>query len=350
MIKQVLFTVLMTILSFLPVGEVCSQSALQTFSGLASDAAIQYSQPAITAFGSGMNSGWFSGLPSSSNSFHAKLRIIGVGSTFNDQRTFSTITKFNFTSEQVDEILSNSGLTPSNTSNYDDIKNEILSELWEVRIYGPTITGSNSDYLKVDFPERNIQGYDIESQTITVTEVTGLLNNKEFLPTPAVQLDLSSVLGTGISFRYFNGVQLENIGKINIFGAGIVHNINYWFSEQFPIDVGFGYYFQKFKVGDIFSNSTSQFGIYVSKEIGAIVSFVPYISLTSESSQTNIKYNYTFDTPVGPQDLELSVDYDQDNTIAIIIGAALNFPVISLNVDYKISETQTGTVGIGIGF
>jgi hypothetical protein len=345
---------LITILSFLAIlnfnKTLYSQSALQTFSNLTSEAAVEYSQPAITAFGAGMNSGWFSGLPSSANSFHWKLRIIGVGSFFNDKRTFSTVTSFNFSSEQVDQILLNSGITPSNTPNYDEIKDEILAEQWEVTLSGPTIIGSNDEYLQVDFPGGNIQGYDIESQSVIVPEVTGLLNNKEFLPTPAVQLDFSSIFGTGVSFRYFNGIQLQNVGKINILGAGIVHNINYWFSEPFTVDVGIGYFFQRFKVGDIFNNSTSQFGIYVSKQFGAIVSFVPYMSLTSESSQTNINYKYTFDTPSGPQDLQISVDYDSDTTIALIIGAAINLPVISLNLDYKISETHAGTIGIGIGF
>jgi len=359
MVKKVLFPVLVIIVSYLPVDEVYSQSALQTFSGLTSEAAIQYSQPAITAFSSGMNSGWFSGLPSSTNSFHMKLRIIGVGSSFSDQRTFSTVAKFNFTSEQIDDILSNSGLSPSIIQNYEEIRNELLAQLWEVNISGPTINGSRDDYLEVEFPGYtvtaefqggNTQEYEIEPQSVTVTEVTGLLNNMELLPTPAIQLDLSSVLGTGVSFRYFTGMQLENVGKINIYGAGISHNINYWFEETFPIDVGFGYYFQRFTVGDIFSNSTSQFGLYISKQFGMIVSFVPYVSLTSESSQTNIKYNYTFDTPVGPQDLNIEVDHAKDNLIAIIVGFSLNFPVLSFNVDYKISETQTGTVGIGFGF
>jgi hypothetical protein len=306
-----------------------------------------------------MSSGWFSGLPSATNSFHMKFRIIGVGSSFSDQRTFSTVSKFNFTTEQVDEILANSGLSPSAVQNYDEIRDELLAHLWEVKISGPTITGSRDDYLEVEFPGYtvtaefhggNTQQYEIEPQSVAVEEVTGLLNNQEFLPTPAVQLDLSSVFGTGISFRYFTGMQLEHVGKINIYGAGLSHNINYWFDEAFPIDVGFGYYFQRFTVGDIFSNSTSQFGLYISKQIGLIVSFVPYVSLTSESSQTNIKYNYTFDTPAGPQDLDIEVDHAQDNLIAIIVGFSLNFPVISFNVDYKISETQTGTVGIGFGF
>jgi len=61
-----------------------------------------------------MNSGWFTGLPSSSNDIHAKLRFVGVGSFFTDDlRRFSYVGNLRLTSPQVDEILISSGYDPS---------------------------------------------------------------------------------------------------------------------------------------------------------------------------------------------------------------------------------------------
>ena len=72
-----------------------------------------------------MNSGWFTGLPSSSNGIHAKLRVVGIGSFFsNNFRTFNYQGDLRFTSQQVDEILNASGINQGIVPNYEEIKNE----------------------------------------------------------------------------------------------------------------------------------------------------------------------------------------------------------------------------------
>lgn len=113
--------------------KIYSQSIAETLSNLSSDAVLKYSEPVISAFGSSMNSGWFTGLPSSTNGFHAKLRFVGVGSFFSDDlRTFNHTGNLRLTSAQVDEILISSGYNPNTIPNYESVKNEILSRDWEV--------------------------------------------------------------------------------------------------------------------------------------------------------------------------------------------------------------------------
>ena len=344
-------TILIT-LFLLSAKSIFSQDISKTLAELSSAAAVKYSEPVITAFGSGVNAGWFSGLPSPTNSFHAKVRFVGVGTLFRDDiKRFSTTGEFRFTSEQVDEILIASGLSPSTITNYVEIKNEVLSRKWDVNISGPTINGDDQEFIQILFPGTEIAGETIESYTVTLDDVNGFLNNKEFLPTPALQIDLSSVLGTGISFRYFKGIDIYDLGQMNIWGGGLVHNLNYWFEDSFPVDIGFGYYFQKFNVGDIFSNTATQFGFYISKELGSpVVSIVPYASLTYESSHTTIDYTYEFDTPIGAQNVDVFLDYDKDTAVGLIIGSTLNLSIISINFDFKIAKTQTGTVALGFGF
>jgi hypothetical protein len=63
-----------------------------------------------------MNSGWFTGLPATTNGVHAKLRFVAIGSFFTDDyRRFSYVGNLNLTSAQVDEIISasNLNLTPA---------------------------------------------------------------------------------------------------------------------------------------------------------------------------------------------------------------------------------------------
>lgn len=327
------------------------QSISETLSNLSSNAVLKYSEPVISAFGSSMNSGWFTGLPSTSNGVHAKLRFVGVGSFFTDEyRRFSYVGNLNLTSSQVDEILISSGYDPNILPNYESIKNEILSKQWEVRFEGPTIIGNLEEHLQVEFPGTEIQGFNINSYTIEVTDVKGYLNNIDIMPSPALQFDLGSVIGTGVSVRYFRGINLQDLGIVNIWGGGIIHNLNYWFSDELPIEIGFGYYFQNFKVGDIFTNTASQYGLFLSKKIGGRISIEPYAGLTYETSRSQIDYRYEFDSPAGQQELQLHIDYDGDSTVNLAIGTSINLSIFLINFDYKFGGTNTGTVGVGFGF
>jgi hypothetical protein len=327
------------------------QSIGETLSNLSSDAVLKYSEPVIGAFGSSMNSGWFTGLPSSSNGIHAKLRFVGVGSFFTDDlRTFSYEGNLRLTSAHVDEILISSGYNPNNIPNYESLKNEILSRDWQVMFNGPTITGNYDDFLRVDFPSAEVQGYTIDQYTLELTDVRGYLDNIDIMPSPALQLDLGSLVGTGVSVRYFRGINLQDLGIVDIWGAGFTHNLNYWFVEALPIEIGFGYYFQDFRVGDIFKNTASQFGIFISKRLGGRISIEPYASLTYENSRSEIDYKYEFDSPAGRQELQLNIDYNGDQTVNIALGTSINLSIFVLNFDYKFGGTNTGTVGVGFGF
>lgn len=331
--------------------KIFSQSIAETLSNLSSGAVLKYSEPVIDAFGSSMNSGWVTGLPSSSNGIHAKVRFVGVGSFFTDDlRRFSYVGNLRLTSPQVDEILISSGYDPSTIQNYESLKGEILSRDWEVKFDGPTITGNIEEYLSVEFPEVEVQGYTIESHTFELTDVKGYLDNIDVMPSPALQLDLGSVLGTGVSVRYFRGINLRDLGIVNIWGGGVVHNLNYWFDDSLPIEIGLGYYFQSFKVGDIFKNTASQYGLFLSKRIGGRISIEPYAGLTYETSRSEINYRYQFDSPAGRQELQLNIDYDGDQTVNLAVGTSINLSIFVLNFDYKFGGTRTGTVGVGFGF
>ena len=328
-----------------------SQSIEETLSNISSGAVIKYTEPVIDAFGSSMNSGWFTGLPSSSNGIHAKLRVVGIGSFFsNNLRTFNYQGDLRFTSQQVDEILNASGINQGIVPNYEEIKNELLSRDWEVNFSGPTITGNKNEHLVVEFPGTIISGQNINSYALELEDVRGYLDNLELLPSPALQLDVGSVVGTGVSVRYFRGINLYDLGIVDVWGAGITHNFNYWFSEELPVEIGFGYYFQSFRVGDIFQNTASQYGLFISKRLGGRISIEPYAGLTYETSRSEIDYKYQFDSPVGPQELQINIDYSGDNSANLMLGTSINLSIFLINFDYKFGGTQTGTIGIGFGF
>lgn len=350
--KIILFrNVLIGILLLFSVRNMQAQSLEETLSHLSSDAASAYVKPIISAFGSNMNSGWVSGVPSATLlGLHIQLRIIAAGSFLDDaNKTFSTSGKFRYTSSQADDILQASGFDPSSTPNYDNIKDDILSQEWQVDITGPTITGSGDEFVKIVFPSTNIQGETIGQDTIALTGVSGFLDNLPIFPQAILQLDVGKVAGTNLSLRYFPAVDIKDMGKISLWGIGIMHNPGFWLKKPLPIDIGLGFFYQKLAVGNIFENRSTQFGIYISKKLGMIISFTPYIGITYESSSTSVSYTFDFDTPAGSQKTDISFDLDGENNVGLTIGGTLNLPVVSLNVDYKIAKIKTITVGLSLG-
>jgi hypothetical protein len=329
-----------------------AQPLEETLSHLSRDAAVAYVDPVISAFGSNMNAGWISGLPTASLlGLNIEVRIIGIGSFFNDdKKNFLTTASFNYSSSQVDDIILSSGIDTSNTPNYVAIRDEILSREWQVTIGGPTIIGSGSDFVQVSFPGAEIQGVSIDSTVTTLTGVNGFLDGISLFPTPAVQLDVGSVAGTQLSFRYFPGVNFKNLGKTSLWGIGILHNPGFWFSKPPPVNIGLGFFYQKLDFGNTFQNKSIIFGLYLSKPSGIIISFEPYLGVTYETTSTKMSYSYVFDTPLGVQVQSISVDLEGENRFGFTVGAKLNFPVVSVNVDYKIAVINTLTAGISLGF
>ncbi len=327
-----------------------SQTLEETLSNLSEDAGIAYVGPIISAFGSNMNAGWVNGVPSASIlGLDIQIRLIAVGSFFNDDdKTFVTHGEFWFTSDHADDILQASGIDPGNT--YDEIKAEILSRPWSVDIGGPTIIGSHDEDVKIIFPGAEIQGVTIDSTITTLSGASGFLDGISVFPTPAIQLNVGSIAGTNVSFRYFPNVNIGDVGEAGLWGLGILHNIGFWFSNPLPIDIGLGYFYQDLDIGTVFQNKSNMFGIYASKTFGMIVSFEPYVGLTYETSRTTMQYTYYFDTPIGQQSQSIDVDLDGENSVGLTIGAQLNLPIVSLNVDYKIAKIKTLTAGINLGF
>jgi hypothetical protein len=301
-----------------------------------------------------MNSGWVNGVPSASIlGLDIQIRLIAIGSFFNDDdKIFVTHGKSWFTSSNADDILQASGIDLGNTPNYEAIKSEILSRPWTVDIGGPTIIGSHDEDVKIIFPGAEIQGVTIDSTITALSGASGFLDGISVFPTPAIQLNVGSIAGTSVSFRYFPTVNIGDVGEAGLWGLGILHNIGFWFSNPLPLEIGLGYFYQDLDIGTVFQNKSNMFGIYASKTFGMIVSFEPYVGLTYETSKTKMRYTYYYDAPMplGQQSQSIDVDLDGQNSVGLTIGAQLNLPIVSLNVDYKIAKIKTLTAGINLGF
>lgn len=357
--KKVLTACLTLILLFSFGSSTYSQSLEETLSNLSSTAGKAYVTPIISGFGSNLNSGWVSKLPEATMvKLHLDLKFIVAGSFFKDEeKTFNTSGKFYFDENQVAQILAASGYTVT-TPGYDQLKSAMLAQDFQVNFSGPTIIGSENENLKVFFPEQNVsasgQSYKVNSYTLNVDEVKGVLKDLSVFPTPGIQLTAGTVLGTNISVRYSPKIKVsDEVGDFDLIGFGFINNPGTFLVVPLPIDFGISYFTQKMKVGDVFESTASQFGIYVGKTFGSSIAFSPYAGYLIESSNTKVSYDYQSNQEVNGVPVpvaQIKFEIDGQNKSGLVVGFNLKLGIVNLNVDYKSAKTNTASAGLSFGF
>ncbi len=337
-----------------------AQNLDETLSKLSSTVGAAYVKPVIPAFGSNLNSGWVSQVPSASKmAFHLDFKIVAMGSFFSDDsKNFGALGTFYFTGSQVDQILSNSNLTPANMgqSNYNDLRQGMINKQFGVTFTGPTIVGKKSDHLKIVFPSQTVTSasgnnqYTVQQYFVDIPEVYGYLDELPILPTAAAQLTVGTVFGTNIAIRYLPDIDIQKLGKFSYFGVGFIHNFGVWFPNPIPLDLAVGFFTQKLKVGSIFESNASQFGVYASKTFGFIISITPYVGLTMETSKTTIAYDYIYPVQGIQTTTHLSFELEGENSSSAVVGFNLHLGVVNINADYKLAKIKTASAGISFGF
>lgn len=352
--SRIKILLLLAVLIITPMA-VKAQSFEETLSNLSTIAAQKYIEPAMTAFGSNLNSGWVNQVPGQTVlGFDLNIKVVGMGTFLNDKaKTFTSAGVFRFDSGQADAILANSGISSSHPA-YAGAKQELLSKSWNVNFNGPTIIGKESDRLKITFPGGTVSGVTLNPYTETLNDVKGLLDEMPILPTGAPQITVGTVMGTQVMVRYLPSIEIDKLGKMTFSGFGIIHNPGVWLNNPLPVDVGVGFFTQSLKIGSIVESSATQYGIFVSKTIGAIISIVPYAGFTIESSKTTVNYDFEYSTVVNGATVnakdKINFEIEGENSSSFIIGATIKLAVVNLNVDYKMAKYNTLSAGVSFGF
>lgn len=329
---------------------ISAQDLEETLSNLSTDAAGAYVAPIITGFGSNLNSGWYSYPPDPVKlGFTLRARVVATGTFFSDEdETFSATGNFRYNSQQADAILRNSGLQPG-TQNYNSARTALLNQEWSVTFSGPTIIGSKDEYLRVRFGGGTVGGQQIQPYEEVLEDVYGYLDGLSLFPSGNIQLTAGTVMGTNLVFRWFPSMDIEDLGKFSFYGIGAIHNLNVWMKKPLPVDLSVGGFYQSLEVGDVFASSATQFSLFVSKTFGGVFAVTPYIGLSTESSTTTVSYQYSYDTPVGPETVAVEFDLEGDNNFGFTTGVSLKLAIINLNVDYKAANSGTITAGLSFG-
>jgi hypothetical protein len=280
-------------LSSIPLQAQSIESLLERYTG---KNATGYIEPLVTAFGANVNSGWYYQAAIPQRGFHFNIRLNAVATLFkDDSRTFMATTEGAFRPEKTVETSTIIG-SPQ----------------------GASVEGENGTTFT--FPG----GYDINSFALAVPTVT-----------------VGSIYGTEASLRYFSTTATEDIGKIELFGYGIRHNISQYIPLS-PVDIAAGFGYTRLDVGDIVSAS----GIILHANVGKKFSVAHvYGGMAYESSKAEI--NYTFSQ--GGDNQQINIDVDGKNKFRFTIGAGLNLFFLHLNVDYNIGDVNVVNGGVSLG-
>lgn len=346
--KNLVFLILLLIISPFVIN---AQSVEETLIKLSGIAAQKYIEPAMTGFGSNLNSGWVNQVPQAKMfGFDLNIKIVGMGTFLNDKaKTFNAASKFRFSSDQADHILSSYASDP----NYPALKQAFLAQEWDVAFSGPTIIGKESENLKITFPGGNVGGVNVAPYVETVGAVKGLLDELTILPTGVPQITVGTVMGTAFSLRYLPKMNIDKLGDFTFSGFGLIHNPAVWFSNPLPVDIGIGFFTQKLKIGSMIESTATQYGVYVSKTIGTIIAIVPYAGLTIESSKTTVNYNFDYSTYINGALItakdKINFEMEGENSSALLVGATIKLIVVNLNIDYKMAKYNTLSAGVSFG-
>jgi hypothetical protein len=274
---------------------VFSQSIESLLSKYTEDNGEKFMQPLADAFGANINSGLF---------HSAKVKKMGfqiyVG--FSASMTFIPESKkyFNGTTEGL--------FSPQQSAKVPTV-------------FGPTQTVS------------------VNGDGGTTYTFPGGLNMK-MLPYAIPQLTIGSVYGTDVTFRFFSMKLGDDIGKLNVFGIGLRHNLNQYL-ENLPLDLAGGIYYQSFKLGDIVKAHSILISAQASKRI---LIFTFYGGLGYENTQLNLEYTLEQDNS------NISFKLKGKDNFRITTGIAFNMGPVKLNTDYNYAGQSIINIGVGVGF
>ena len=283
---------LVTLLAFLLPGAKAQdiEDFLDRYSG---NDAEEYLQPLADAAGSDFNSGWYRSARIDRKGFHLYIGLVAQTAPIADKnKTFSATTPDYFTPETTAEVSTIVG-PPTSTQ----------------------IQGANG--TSYTFPG----GAGVSS-----------------LPLAVPQLTIGNVYGTDASFRFFAIDFGGDVGKVNVFGWGIRHSIDQYFSD-FPLYLAVGYYSNNFEIGDQLEANASLISLQASYRTGVL-------EVYGGPGYEMVDMDFTY-VP-GGQEQEETIGVEGGNSVRMTVGAAVNLGAFVLNADFNWARQSSFSAGIGV--
>jgi hypothetical protein len=338
------------------------ESLNRTLQDLSADVAKKYVAPISSGFGTNLNAGWFHTAPEPVEfGFNLEFGLVAMGSFFpNDAKHFETNGRLRLNAEEAGQLADlaledYSGVVPKPIVKAQLI-NEITSQYTDVQVSGATIIGNQFDSLTINFPGATYmlatQTYDVPTQQFKLG-ITGIgdLADVNFLPLFAPQLNIGTIYGTSLTFRYVPDIKLDDeLGSFKYFGFGIQHNPGLWLKNELPFNFAASFYTQSLEFGSLLSTNTWAFGLNASKRLGLPeINVTPYMGFMIESATMQVTYDYIVEVEQNQFEVEkIRFDIEGENRTRLTMGLSIRLLLININADYNIGQYNSFSVGLNL--
>jgi len=358
-------------ITMLLAGLVFGQSLEERLQSMVSTNAEMYMNPLATAFGSGMNSGWFhSAKPHKMLGFDFGVRAMAV--TFpDDQKMFdfdiSQLEDYDFSTtisvltQNYTIQMSAADLYPNTEvpsilgskdgvdvrANKDQLVQIITNQLADQGASDAAITAAGT--LIDDAAEDALQVVPSLVLAGTGLEVLPLM-----VPQAAVGLSLPMLpIKAEIVVRGLPEVEInKDLGSFQFFGGGVKLALDPFIPiPMFPVNIAVGAYTQKMALGSVFEANNTLLTLMAGKDLSLLLFGVGvYGAVGMESSNIKINYEYMNEEDVNDPLNGTSVKFDMkgDNKFRTTIGGRIRLAVININADYTMGADNVLTAGVGI--
>jgi len=260
-----------------------------------------YIKPFVNAFGSDLNSGWFS---------TAKTSPLSFGLTFNAMLAVVPDKDKTFLAHNPNTELYNGDYETS-----------------------ATVFGKNGAIFTAKDPQ--------------VTPDLFLPPGVDFGMVPLIvpQAHLGLPAGFEVEIRYIPSYEVKDMGKISFVGGGVKYQVSKlipMLSGLLPISIQGTY--QQLKLGDVVTVNSSFINIHASRGL-VVLPLTFYGGIGYESTQLKAKYTYT--EPWSSTEVPIDFDINGDNGFRFTAGARLKILLLNVMLDYSVGKYQTVRAGVG---
>jgi hypothetical protein len=274
-----------------------------------------YFTPMAESFGVGLNSGWYN---------TAKPHSLGG---FDLTFTLNTV------------IIPNSAETFKIGDAFENVFKSDEND-------ASTIFGS-SDATKMTYTNNNT-GLDIDFSMPGGFKTPAV-------PLPMIQAGIGLIKNTAIDIRYMPMLNVGDNINVNIFGAGVKHDLLQWIPGignaipmSLSLQAGYTSLNTELKILEqevsLKTNATT-INLVASKKLLMITG---YVGLGYNSATTTFAADADFDLDGLQFDEKVEVAFESNNNLRTNIGLRLNMTVVTIQADYTFAEYPTATLGLGV--
>ena len=175
------------------------------------------------------------------------------------------------------------------------------------------------------------------------------------MPLPMIQAGIGLIKNTAIDIRYMPFMDIGNIGKVNLFGIGLKHDLLQWIpvvGDAVPMSLsiqgGYTTLNTELKIADqkvALKTKATTINLVASKKLLMVTG---YAGVGYNSSTTTFAADANFELSGIKFDENVEMKFESNKNVRANIGLRLNITLVTIQADYTFAEYPTATLGLGV--